>query len=142
MWYYKNKEFKEVDIPENTTGFVYRITNKSNGMMYIGKKIFFNIRKRKPLKGKKRRRIDFVKSDWESYYGSNEVLKEEVSNTENIENYYREILYLCRNKTEMSYIETKLLFENDVLLKDEYYNAWITCRITKRGLNEIQISSE
>jgi len=109
-------------------------------MKYVGKKIFFNVRKRPPLKGKKRRRIDHVKSDWEKYYGSNEILKEEVNSTKNKDKYKRVILHLCKNKTEMSYIETKLLFLYDVLLKDEYYNAWITCKITKRGLDAIRDS--
>jgi hypothetical protein len=139
MWYYQNKEFTKEEIPEGIIGFVYCITNTKNNKKYIGKKIFYNTIKRAPLKGKKRRRISQVDSDWENYYGSNDVLKEEVSNIEDKSLYKREILHLCRNKTEMSYMETKEQFDRGVLLSDEYYNSWISCKITTRGLSNVRI---
>lgn len=138
MWLYKNKEFLEEHIPENIIGFVYCITNTKTNRKYIGKKIFFNTIKRPPLKGKKRKRIEKVKSDWQTYYGSNEVLKEEVS-TGNPEDYHREILHLCKNKTEMAYMETKEQFDRGVLLTDEYYNSWISAKITHRGLDGLKL---
>lgn len=132
MWLYDNKEFTIEDFPEGVMGFVYMITNLVTSKKYIGKKILFNTIKRKPLKGKKRNRISKVESDWKSYYGSNEILKEEASL--NPENFKREILHFCRNKTEMSYLETEEHFKRKVLLSDDYYNGWITCKITRRGL--------
>jgi len=115
MWYYQEKHFKKENIPDNVIGFVYCITNTVTGRKYIGKKIFFNTIKRAPLKGKKRRRISKIDSDWLTYFGSNEILKEEVSKTEDKSLYKREILHLCKNKTEMSYMETKEHFERGVL---------------------------
>lgn len=133
MWIYKEKEFKTEDIPENIIGFVYCITNLQTGRMYIGKKIFFNTHKKPPLKGKKRRRIVKVESDWQSYYGSNQELNEELQNSDP-SNYKREILHLCKNKSQMSYYEAKEQFQRDVLLSDLYYNGWISCRVTSKGL--------
>jgi hypothetical protein len=137
MWYYKNKKFEKEDIPENVIGFVYCITNTITNKKYIGKKIFFNTVKRPPLKGKKRRRISKVDSDWLTYYGSNELLKEETSNQDSLKDYKREILYLCENKAEMSYLEAREQFLRNVLLSDDYYNGWISCRVTQRGLSNV-----
>ena len=36
MWYYEGKEFTSDMIGDNI-GFVYIITNKQNGMKYVGK---------------------------------------------------------------------------------------------------------
>ena len=47
-------------IPENAFGFIYEITNTINGKKYIGKKQMTRKIKRKPLKGKKRKRIDYI----------------------------------------------------------------------------------
>ena len=51
QWTYKGKQIDE--LPEGCEAFVYLITNKVNGMMYVGKKLAkFKVTK-KPLKGKK-----------------------------------------------------------------------------------------
>jgi hypothetical protein len=55
------------------TGFVYRITF-DEGAVYYGKKTLWYRRRRPPLKGKKRIRIDHIESDWRRYSSSsNEV---------------------------------------------------------------------
>ena len=36
-WLYKDKEVKE--LPKDCEAFVYLITNTTNGMMYVGKKL-------------------------------------------------------------------------------------------------------
>jgi len=48
-WTYKGKQIDE--IPEEYEGFVYLITNKSNGQKYIGKKLAKFITTKPPLKG-------------------------------------------------------------------------------------------
>jgi len=40
-----------------------------------------------------------------------------------------EIIKLCDSKFELSYYEAKLQFDNDVLIKDGFYNGIINCRI-------------
>jgi hypothetical protein len=39
MWLYNNKEFTEEDIGDSF-GYVYEITNNTNGRKYVGKKFF------------------------------------------------------------------------------------------------------
>lgn len=126
MWTYQDKEFKSENI-ENHVGFVYCITDES-GKKYVGKKLFFSTRRLPPLKGKKRRRTKITESDWQDYFGSNEemcLLVEKLGR----EKFKREILHLCDGKGELSYMELKEQMDRRVLLRDEYYNGIIQCKI-------------
>ena len=126
MWYYENKLYDEA--PKEYMGFVYLITDLVASKKYIGKKLFWNKRKLKPLKGKTRRRIQVVESDWKNYYGSNGELQLIVE-TSDAERFEREILHLCTKKGIMSYLEAREQFDRNVLLSDEYYNNFIGCKI-------------
>lgn len=128
LWHYQDKEFKSEDIA-HYKGFVYLITDLETDMMYIGKKNFTNIKKLPPLKGQKRKRTKVTESDWLDYYGSNEKIKELVE-TSGRDRFKREILHLCRSTAEMTYYETKLQFQHDVLLNPKFYNDYIQCRIS------------
>lgn len=127
MWYYQNKEFTSEMIGDHI-GFVYLITNLSNGMKYIGKKKFISKTKLPPLKGKTRKRTKITESDWMKYYGSNEILKNLVEETGQ-DGFHREILRLCKTTGEMSYFEAKEQFDREVLLREDYYNNFIGCKI-------------
>jgi len=127
MWLYNNKEFTSNDIGDYI-GFVYVITNLLDDKKYVGKKLFQSKRRLPPLKGKTRKRTKIVESDWQEYYGSSEEVKQLVE-THKGSNFKREILHLCNNKGEMSYLEAKEQFDREVLLKDEYYNGIINCKI-------------
>ena len=131
MWLYHNtiEQFKEEDIQDHY-GFVYLITHIKTGRKYIGKK-FFTKSKTKQVKGKKKKTR--VKSDWEDYYGSNKELQDEIANNGK-EQYTREILHLCKTRSECSYYETYEIFCRHALLNDGYYNAWVSCRIRKDHL--------
>ena len=126
MWYYENKLYDEA--PKEYMGFVYLITDLTTNRKYIGKKLFWNTRKLKPLKGKTRRRTQVVESNWKNYYGSNEELQQLVENS-HAERFEREILHLCTKKGIMSYLEAREQFDRNVLLSDEYYNNFIGCKI-------------
>lgn len=129
-WYYNNEVFTEEMIGDNY-GFVYLITNISNNKKYIGKKFFYSMRS-KTVNGKKKRSKVF--SDWKSYYGSNQILKDEVSQNGK-ETFKREIIHLCLSKGECNYMEAKEQFVKDVLRKpDEYYNHWIMVRVQRSHL--------
>lgn len=128
-WVYKEKDFLEDDIEDNY-GFVYLITNLKTGKKYIGKKFFYSS-KTKTLKGKKKRYK--VSSDWQTYYGSNKELQNDVI-LHGTENFKREILYLCKSKGECSYFEAKEQFSRQVLESEEYYNTWIMVRVRKNHL--------
>ncbi len=130
-WFFKGEPF--LNPSEDDYGFVYIITNLANQKQYIGKKLFWH-KKTKILKGKKKRYL--AESDWKSYFGSSLSLKEEISLVGE-QLFKREILYLCKSKSECSYYEAKEQFLRDVLLNsDMYYNDWITVRVTRRNLVE------
>ena len=62
------------------------------------------------------------------YWGSSERLQADV-NTLGPDNFTREILYLCKSKAEMSYLEAREQFERRVLESDDYYNGIIDVRV-------------
>ena len=136
MWHYKGREFTVEQIEDNY-GFVYQITNRATAKKYIGKKFFWSTRRLPPLKGKTRRRVKKVQSDWMDYYGSNEELKLLVEK-QGRDVYHREILRLCKTKGECSYYEAKLQFEYDVLLTDDYYNEFIGCKIHAKHIKHLK----
>ena len=131
MWYYESKQYDET--PEEYQGFVYLITELDTGKKYIGKKNFWRP-KVLPKNSKRNRRVRTrVESDWKTYYGSSKEVQALVESN-GIENYKREILHLCKTKGEMSYYEAKLQFDHDVLLRDDYYNEFIGCKIHSKHL--------
>ena len=126
IWTYQQQPLEE--IPEGYIGFVYLITNLNTGQKYIGKKLAQFKKTRPPLKGKKLKRRSTVESDWRDYWGSSERLQADVG-TLGPENFTREILYLCKSKAEMSYLEAREQFERRVLETDDYYNGIINVRV-------------
>ena len=135
MWYYDNKPLAEV--PDGYVGFVYIITDKSNGKMYIGKKGFLARKTLPPLKGKTRKRRSLVESDWKDYYGSSIEVKQLVEERGG-DNFHREILHLCKSKSEMGYLEAKEQFDRNVLLDDNYYNGIISCKIHRKHVQSLK----
>jgi hypothetical protein len=130
-WYfqYTNEEVTTESI-DGYYGFVYCITEIATGKKYIGRK-YFTKSKTKQIKGKKKRTR--VESDWLDYYGSNKELIVEVEN-KGKDAFMREILHLCKTRSETSYWETWEIFSRHALLSDNYYNAWVSCRIRKDHL--------
>lgn len=130
-WFFLNTtdEFTEDHIGE-AFGFVYMITHLKTGRKYIGKK-FFTKSKTKQVKGKKKR--SRVSSDWLNYWGSNKKLQEEVKENGK-DQYIREILHLCKTRSECSYWETWEIFSRHALMHESYYNEWVSCRIRKDHL--------
>lgn len=131
MWSYNGKEFTS-EMIEKYVGFVYEIYDTEAKMYYIGKKKFWSKVTRPPLKGQKRKRRSLKESDWKTYHGSSETVKELVENT-GTRRFERKILRLCKTLGEMSYYETKEQIDREVLFKpNEYYNSFIGCRIHRR----------
>jgi len=115
-------------IPDGYEGFVYLITNTTNNMKYIGKKLAKFKTTKPPLKGRKNKRRGHKESDWRTYWGSSDHLIADVK-TLGEDAFTREILEYCATRGVMSYIEAELQFKHKVLLSDEYYNGIINCRI-------------
>jgi hypothetical protein len=125
-WIYKQEQILE--FPQEYIGFVYLITNNISGKKYIGKKLAQFRRTKPPLKGKRLKRRSLVESDWRDYWGSSDNLNTDVQAL-GTENFTREILYLCKSKAEMSYLEAREQFERRVLESDDYYNGIINVRV-------------
>lgn len=125
-WIYRGEEFNPDSIDKKELyGFVYIITNLSNNRKYIGKKFFWSKRAKK-----------LVESDWRKYYGSNKNLKTEVL-SEGKDNYHREILHLCKTKSECAYLEAYEQFKCNAILDETYYNDWLSCRVTRKHLMKV-----
>lgn len=138
MWLYNGKEFTS-DMIEDYAGFVYVITNSTNGKKYVGKKLFKSVRRLQPLKGKTRRRTKVVESDWQDYFGSSDEVKTLVED-QGRDSFKREILHLCKAKGEMGYMEAKEQFDRNVLLDDTYYNGIIQCKIHRSHVKSLKSS--
>ena len=125
-WSYQGKLVKE--LPKDCEAFVYLITNTTNGMMYVGKKLSKFKTTKKPLKGRKNKRRGTKESDWRTYWGSSEKLIADIEKLGG-DKFTREILYYCPSRGVASYLEAKEQFERKVLESDEYYNGIINVRI-------------
>lgn len=132
-WLYNGEPVSQQDL-ESCYGFVYIITNTTNDRKYIGKKFLWH-RKTKQVKGKKKRFL--AESDWQEYYGSNKQLLEDVAAL-GPDKFKREILMFCSNKAECAYHELLEQINRNVLLRDDYYNAWIQVKIHSRGLKSLR----
>ena len=130
-WYFEGTPFVSENIDDNF-GFVYLITNLTNGRKYIGRKYFWSFRK---PPGKKRR----VKkeSDWKKYYGSCPELKEDIERLGR-QNFSRTILSLHKTAGKTNFEETRQLFINGVLTESldtggpAYYNSNILSRYFRK----------
>ena len=127
--------YKEAKLPEDfeenpPLGFVYLIKRKSDGKFYIGQKKILKVEKRPPLKRKVRKRKIVKQSDWRTYCGSSNELKEDIAKLGE-DAYTFEIVEFCDSKWMMSYEELRLQMINDVLLRTDSYNGIVNVRLSK-----------
>ena len=134
MWLYNNKIIETLeDIPQNTFGFIYITTHIPTGKKYLGKKSLYHTLNKKL--GKKelleqpitRGRIKSTKqiikeSDWKSYYGSEEFIKQKIKEGKQ-EEFSREIIKFVDNKKLLTYFECKYQFIYNVLENREWMNT-------------------
>jgi len=129
-WYHKDVPYEYDGV---YFGFVYLIENLTNERKYIGRK-YFSKAGYKQVNGK-RKKIR-KESDWQTYYGSNDTLKTDVTKLGE-HNFRRTILYLCRSKSECAYFETYEILTRHALLNENFYNDWITAKIRKDHLKNV-----
>ena len=140
-WIYEGRPFTSDDIGDYY-GFVYRITNTTNGKQYIGRKYF--TQKRKPKGGKRKVTSE---SDWKKYYGSSDELKQDIK-TLGRDYFKREILSLHTTLGKVNYEETKQLFLHNVLMESldngepAYYNSNILGRYMRKDYGNFERISE
>ena len=133
-WLYNEKEVTDISqFPPNTFGFIYEVITPQ-GKKYIGKKVLFHNQKKKLTKielaeqtGRGRRKTFKIvqkESDWKKYFGSNTHLKNQISKGEvTLEDLRKQIIEVAFTKKHLTYLETKILFQLEVLEKPgEYYN--------------------
>jgi len=146
-WLYKKQEIEDLShFPNNTYGFIYKITHTPTNKSYIGKKVLYHNKKIKLTKkdlelyeGVVGRKPSFKvvtsESDWKKYWGSNKPLLE-LLKTELKENFKREILITCPNKKLLTYYETQTLFVYRVLEEpDLYFNENILGKFFRKDFD-------
>ena len=109
-------------------GYVYMTINLETGRKYIGKKIFKHTTNKKlgkkelaslpTQRGRTPSKKKIIKeSDWKTYYGSADETKEWAKNTPP-DKLQRILLHLATSSKELTYYETKYLFDYNVLTDD------------------------
>jgi len=131
-WIYQGRELTDSDL-EKQYGFIYLITNLSNNRKYIGRK-YLTKSGYKVVNGKRKRTRK--ESDWKSYFGSNEELKNDVV-TLGEESFSREILHFCKTRGHCNYLELREIIDRRALESDQYYNAWVSARVHKTHLKNL-----
>jgi len=132
QWIYRNEPVTE--LPTDCVGFVYLITNIENGRMYVGKKLSrfkttrYKMHTQKNGKKVRKKIRGAVDSDWQDYYGSSDQLNRDIE-TLGKDRFRREILYYCRSKAELNYVEAREQFARKVLESNQYYNGHIRVRV-------------
>lgn len=148
-WFHKAEdgntiEFNSIeDFPEDCFGFIYIITNLTDGKYYIGKKYLKHKKTRKIGKKekalqegkgrKKSKEITYEESDWKEYWSSSKVIKEQIEKLGK-ENFSRKILAFGYTSKHLNYLETKFQFIFEVLENPQSLNDNISGRYFKKDL--------
>lgn len=137
----------DISSTDTPIGFVYMISNMVTDRSYIGKKQIISqtwtpvakstyeklraegkvlVKKTKSKSKSKKgnpvwiyKRYNPVTSDWLTYTGSNKQLNEDIAKGHKI---IKVILLWAFSKKELTYLETKMLFQHNVLENDHFYN--------------------
>jgi len=118
-------------VTPDSHGFVYKITEVSTGMIYIGIKKFWKIVKLKPLKGKKNKRHFRRETDWRNYTTSSPIMQLKLES--NPSEYINEMVMICDTQVELkcheAYIQLKYYMSGEW---DKLYNEVINLRLRIR----------
>jgi hypothetical protein len=121
-------------------GYIYVTLHIPTGRRYIGKKNFFHTLNKKlgkkelaeiPVtRGKRPSKKSVTKeSDWKTYYGSSTEVKSLPK-----DEMTRYVLKLCKTSKQLTYWETKYLFQYNVLEDDHYINDNILGKFFRKDL--------
>jgi len=102
MWQYQGDTITSIEqMPENSIGFIYIITNTEEEKIYVGKKHMY--------KGK----------NWLNYYGSSKELIEDIK-LKGKETFRREIIKFCNTNIALTYYEVYYQMGYKVLTTNSY----------------------
>ena len=136
-WVYNSKPITNLnDFPKDTFGFIYIVKNTNTNKSYIGKKVFYHTQNKKlgkkeiaalpTQRGHVPSKKKIVKeSDWKTYYGSADEVKQWAKTTPK-DKLLRVVMRLCKSSKELTYYETKYMFDYNVL---EDQNKWANSNI-------------
>jgi hypothetical protein len=136
-WQYQGVDFID---PSEFFGFIYRITNKQTGRMYIGRKLFTKAKVKAVTKTRKRKQKSRVANDWQNYWGSSAELLADVASLGE-DQFTREILHLTTKRGETNYFEALEILTSGALLSEKYYNKWVSLKLHKSSLAHLSSSS-
>ena len=132
-WTHNGKEMlSHGDFTSDTVGFIYRIIYDDN-REYIGKKLIRSNRKLKPTKKqlairKNYKRVERIDLKFTDYEGSSK-------NTAGLIVSKKEIIELASSNRQLTYLESKTLFQLNVLEDDRFLNQNILGRFFKGNLH-------
>ena len=135
VWQYKDGEVSTKSPPQSVYGFVYELTLK-DGKKYISKKAFWGTTKKnltlkeiEALPNKRLKKWKYVtkESKWRSYTSSSKIF----GSREVVE---KRILMVAKSKRHLTYLETKYMFQHNVLEVDEYLNDNISGKFFRDNL--------
>lgn len=116
--------------PTKFFGFIYLVTNLTNGRKYIGKKQYEFTGYVKQKNSRRRKKV-IKPSGWETYKSSSKYLQNDIKEL-GVDNFKFEILWNCSTKGMLSWMEVKELVTRNVLLAKSddptiplYYNRAI-----------------
>lgn len=145
MWLYNNTPINTIeDIPQDAFGFIYITTHIPTGKRYLGKKSLYHTTNKKlgkkelaeqPVtRGRAKTTKQVTKeSDWKTYYGSEDFIKQAIKNKQHDE-FTREIIHFVTNKKQLTYYECKYQFIYGVLESDEWMNSNILGKFYAKDL--------
>lgn len=144
MWKFKDTVINSIEDFGETPpfGFIYITTHIPTGKKYLGKKSLFHTLNKKlgkkeqaqqPItRGRAKTTKQIIKeSDWKTYYGSEEFIKQKIKEGKH-EEFIREIIHLVKNKKLLTYFECKYQFMYDVLENEEWINQNVLGKFYKK----------
>ncbi len=142
-WIYNGSYVTEVgDMPKNTIGFIYKITNGKTGQYYIGKKNIYTTRKRKfgkkeiaQITDKRLKHYEMItkESDWKEYRSSNKIVQDWFKDKNNDQLELR-ILRFCSNTKSLTYYELQEQFAHNVLGDESALNDNLLGKFFRKDL--------
>lgn len=144
-WIYLGRFITDISqLPDDTHGFIYKITDTRTGKWYIGKKNLYSTRNiklgKKALAAREDKRTSKKKtvvaeSDWKTYFGSELQLVQDVQR-DGHDVFRREIIVTCRTKGELTYQEARYQILGGCLESDNCYNRTILGKFFRSSIKQ------